>query len=660
MLLKSSPEKPGIFAASLINKIFTLKAFQDALATEPTDTNETRIILVSMPTAAVDLPSAGLGILKSALMRRGYQCEVKYFNIAFAEFLGWDDYADTINDAAASDYVGEWIFSHLVFPNTRKKDLEYLTNVLLKADSRYFNARRIVKLINAKERASTFIEQCFDAINWTDYRFVGFTTTFQQVLASLSLARKIKSAHPDVKICLGGANVEGEMGQGLLEVCDDLDIIVSGEADITFPDIVAQIGLDGAPSATDSRDEDQPRRYHLGTPVHNLDRLPFTDVDDFLKQRRQYPQVFDNTRPLLLMETSRGCWWGEKHHCTFCGLNGLNASDRSKSSDRALDELLCLVDRYSKELPGEEHIVDVVVSDNILNMDYFNSFLPALANLDLPLKIHFEVKSNLKPWQLSLLRDAGGESIQPGIESLSTPLLRQMNKGCSAIQNIQLLKLAREQGIFVAWNMLYGFPGEDPDEYRAMAKLIPSLLHLDPPVSMHRIRVSRFSPYFESPDEYGIALKAPEIYKYLYDISEAQMSRIASFFDIQDPVGQPNELEAAIDIWRDATTDAELSVESTGDHLRITDTRPSAVQPRYDLSGTPAKIYNLCATIQTPLSLKHKLSAEGTANIPEILDHMSNLNLMAKEGSRYLSLAIRVPRPVHPNQTRRLIESVAR
>ena len=26
--------------------------------------------------------------------------------------------------------------------------------------------------------------------------------------------------------------------------------------------------------------------------------------------------------PTLLFETSRGCWWGAKSHCTFCGLNG--------------------------------------------------------------------------------------------------------------------------------------------------------------------------------------------------------------------------------------------------------------------------------------------------------------------------------------------------
>ena len=39
-------------------------------------------------------------------------------------------------------------------------------------------------------------------------------------------------------------------------------------------------------------------------------------------------------------ETSRGCWWGERMHCTFCGLNGATMSYRSKSPRRAVDELM--------------------------------------------------------------------------------------------------------------------------------------------------------------------------------------------------------------------------------------------------------------------------------------------------------------------------------
>ena len=59
----------------------------------------------------------------------------------------------------------------------------------------------------------------------------------------------------------------------------------------------------------------------------------------------------------------------------------------------------------------------------------------------------------------------------PGIESLSTPILRLMDKGVTALQNIRLLKLCSEFGIQPLWNIMYGFPGEPPDEYEQRRKL---------------------------------------------------------------------------------------------------------------------------------------------------------------------------------------------
>ena len=57
------------------------------------------------------------------------------------------------------------------------------------------------------------------------------------------------------------------------------------------------------------------------------------------------------------METSRGCWWGDKHHCSFCGID-FPLRYRSKSPDRALNELLRLRARYDARL--------FVMADDIL------------------------------------------------------------------------------------------------------------------------------------------------------------------------------------------------------------------------------------------------------------------------------------------------------
>src|SRR5207247_426359 len=138
------------------------------------------------------------------------------------------------------------------------------------------------------------------------------------------------------------------------------------------------------------------------------------------------------------------------------------------------------------------------------------SFFPMIVSRNLGYTFHYETKVNLKKHQLKRLSEAGVRDLQPGIESLSTPILRLMKKGCTLLQNLQFLKWCREYGIRVSWNLLFGFPGEDPAEYAKMAQLIPSLRHLDPPDYCSRVRMDRFSPYFASPDEFEFKAIRPD------------------------------------------------------------------------------------------------------------------------------------------------------
>src|SRR5207237_5488138 len=84
----------------------------------------------------------------------------------------------------------------------------------------------------------------------------------------------------------------------------------------------------------------------IGRPVvHNLDDTSIPDYDEFFDALNGSP-VRDYVEPGLLVETSRGCWWGAKHHCTFCGLNGSGIVYRSKSPQRTLTEIEQLTERY--------------------------------------------------------------------------------------------------------------------------------------------------------------------------------------------------------------------------------------------------------------------------------------------------------------------------
>src|SRR5262249_9640089 len=68
-------------------------------------------------------------------------------------------------------------------------------------------------------------------------------------------------------------------------------------------------------------------------PERDIDAVVELDYRSFL---RSYSTHFPNKEipPILLFETSRGCWWGERSHCTFCGLNGLTMNYHAMSPQK--------------------------------------------------------------------------------------------------------------------------------------------------------------------------------------------------------------------------------------------------------------------------------------------------------------------------------------
>ena len=140
---------------------------------------------------------------------------------------------------------------------------------------------------------------------------------------------------------------------------------------------------------------------------------------------------------------------------------------------------------------------------------YFRKLLPRLAAEVPGLQVFYEQKSNLSLDDVEALRAAGICEIQPGIEALSTSLLKRMDKGVSARQNIALMRYARAVGLSLTWNLLYAFPGDQAEDYEQTLALVPLLRHLSPPGGLSYLSIDRFSPYFRVPDKYGITNVRP-------------------------------------------------------------------------------------------------------------------------------------------------------
>jgi magnesium-protoporphyrin IX monomethyl ester (oxidative) cyclase len=326
---------------------------------------------------------------------------------------------------------------------------------------------------------------------------------------------------------------------------------------------------------------------------------------------------------------------------------------RSKSAERVLGEL----DRLSTK----HEIWKFNVVDNILDLKYLRDLLPRLPH-DRPYNLFFETKANLKRDQLEMIAAAGIRRLQPGIENMHDDILRLIDKGTTYLQNVQLLKWAREFGIFITWNFLWDVPGEKDEWYGEMAEWLPKIVHMQPP-GVDRIQFHRFSPYHKSADAFGLSLTPYPSYRYVYPLAEADLAELAYYFhDATRPSARVvlnarphlKRLMQIVGRWsqlwgRSGSAPVEekpvLLMSSDGPDLHIQDTRRCAVSPNHRLTGLTARVYVLCDEAKSFANLRNALATDpeppSEAALEAVLTELEQLNLLLHHGGKYLSLAMR-------------------
>jgi len=614
-----------------------------------------------MPFGSVQAPSLGLSLLKAELVRGGVGAEILYLGLRFAKLVGVGTYVDAAHGQDLSDLVGEWIFSGALFDQTEEQVERYLSEVLyarpggrLSFRQRPMTKRRLRRIVQCRDRVEEFLADCRREVVARSPLIVGFTSQSRQHVPSLALARRIKERCPETYLVFGGPNCEGVMGTETLRQFAFVDAVVSGDGDVVFPRMVKRL-LAGRPiprlpgvctreQLSDSADHGGQGAYQM---VTDLDELPYPDYDDFFEQLSEC-ELDVQSDVELAVETSRGCWWGERRQCTFCGQNGLGLGYRGKSAQRAVLEIEHLVSRY----PGR----CVRIVDNALHKRRFRGFIPRLAERGLGLEAFCEVKADLTKDQIRGLRAAGITLIQPGIESLSTKVLKLMRKGVSAIQNVQLLKWCRELGVHPSWSILCGLPGEPSEEYARMAALAPALRHLPSPNTVLRVYTVRFGPLFEQAESLGSGdLRPARAYEHIYPFAARAVANLAYTFESdsnRDVGSHVRPLLKEVKKWKEVDGAAELFFVDTGDVLQVWDERSPGRGQLTALSGLARSVYLACDSIQSETSLT-RLAQEwprgSRALIREQLDELVERGLVIRDGAKYLSLAVPVgeyrPRP---------------
>jgi ribosomal peptide maturation radical SAM protein 1 len=565
-----------------------------------------------MPYASLSRPSMALGLLKGILTEAGIDVTVAQAGLWFAERTGVRRYEVCASRTPTVFLSGEWTFAAAAFgqdPCRDSRDEEYLGQVLATGKTNVDDLRAL------REAATEFTDEAARRVLATGARVVGCTSTFEQHVASLALLRRIRELDPDVVTMLGGANCETVMGEATHRCFGWVDYVVSGEADGLITDLVRMVLADGRDVPVSRLPRGVLGPAHRAVPAGrqrlpralfaDLDALPAPRFDDYFATLAA-SSLRGAVRPGIPLETSRGCWWGAVHQCTFCGLNGTSLGYRSKSPAKVLAEVAELEQRHG--------IADFEAVDNILDMGYFTTLLPELAARPGERRIFYEIKANVGRKQIQAMTDAGVTWVQPGIESLHTEVLRLMDKGIKGWQNVQLLKRARAAGLRLSWSILWGFPGEKDDWYQDMARWLPALEHLPPPASTPRIRFDRYSVYHEQAERRGLILFPIGAMSLVYPVGPADAGDLAYFFDTEPgtgPLRYVRSVAAAIEAspgvaamisaaraWGRARGSAlsmtDSPVTGAGRVLAITDTRACATARRHVLSGLSRAVCLAC------------------------------------------------------------------
>ncbi len=612
-----------------------------------------RVALVNMPWAFADRPSIQCGLLKSCLVQAGHDVDVHYLNLELAVAVGAALYHEVAH-MRTDLLLGDWLFSGAAFDRQGDEAAyretfptldEFCTQVGITFEA-------ICTLRN--ETLPAWIAAWADNVDWGQYAIVGFTTTFEQNAAAMGLARAIKARHPGVTTVFGGSNFDGDMGREYVRKLSYIDYAVIGEGDQVFPQLVSLLARGESPiSLPGVAARNNGALSHVGAApmTRDMDSLPDPDYDEYFSTLFRLGQhnVLRNVTPLLLYESARGCWWGEKQHCTFCGLNNNGMAFRAKSPERTLGELRRLAQRYK--------IVNFEAVDNIIDYRYLETLCEPLSQQHYDFRLFYETKANVTPAQLRKMARAGIRSLQPGIESMSSHVLALMRKGVTMLRNVRCVKWAYYYGMRISWNILTGFPGETEEDYIEQNRVLRAIRHLPPPMAWGRLWLERFSPFYFDRTFPVSEIRPLDGYRFIYPEQEIDLDKIAYFFkyEMADTVRSDfhHEMGEIVGRWKHAWEKGArpaLMYQRAPDWIQVIDRRDPEAKA-HAFGAIEAAVYEFCGETErtVPNIVAHLVESEGidenAETISAIVNHFCALDLMLTERGRYLSLAL----PANPH-----------
>ncbi len=286
---------------------------------------------------------------------------------------------------------------------------------------------------------------------------IGIQSLITSQANAYELARIVKHHHPRALVINGGPQAT-VLGRLALETCGEIDIVVAGEGENVFPELLRRIGNGISISGLAGTVFRQPDGTICDngplTALPDLDRIPFPARWHFDTERYRHSQLLRGERVFDLI-VSRGC----PFKCTFCHADALSPRYRYQSAERTIAEIYHLKhdfgadslyfhdDIFTASKPNTRRICDAMIAHR-LNIPW--ACLTHVNCVDEQLMAH--------------MKAAGCYQIWFGIESGVQRLLDFVNKKTTVERVRDVFAAAARQNIMTHSLFIIGLPGETVQE----------------------------------------------------------------------------------------------------------------------------------------------------------------------------------------------------
>jgi len=245
---------------------------------------------------------------------------------------------------------------------------------------------------------------------------------------------------------------------------------------------------------------------------YNLDLLPMVDRE-LTKWRIYKEEAIYKRKPFARTMVGRDCLF----NCTFCSWKTIYPNFRTRSSEKLLDEIKMLIDKY-----GVREIFDD--TGTFPSSGWLKRFCAGMIergyNKEVILDCNFRFDL-LSKERARMMKKAGFRCMKIGLESANQATLDELNKHLKVEQITQGCQIAKDAGLEVHLTCMVGYPWETKEDAQRTLKLAEGLMEKGLAQTLQATLVIPYpgTPLHREAVEQGWLRFDPKAYE-RYDMSE--------------------------------------------------------------------------------------------------------------------------------------------